>query len=67
MTSIWKEIFMFGNKNDKKPIIQASGYNGSEPMRICPKCRKEKPLSKFGYRNLGDGNIRNQSWCKSCR
>lgn len=67
MTSIWKEIFMFGNKNDKKPIIQASGYNGSEPMRICPKCRKEKPLSEFGYRNMGDGNIRNQSWCKSCR
>lgn len=49
---------MFGNnKNDKKTIIQASGYNGSEPMRICTKCRKEKPLSEFGFRNMGDGNI----------
>lgn len=68
MTSVWKEIFMFGNnKNDKKPIIQASGYNGSEPTRICPNCGKEKPLSEFGFRNMGDGNIRNQSWCKSCR
>lgn len=62
------EIIMFGNnKNDKKPIIQSSGYNGSEPTRICPNCGKEKPLSEFGYRNMGDGNIRNQSWCKRCR
>ena len=53
---------MFENKkNDKKPIIQTSGYNGSEPMRICPNCGKEKPLSEFGYRNMGNGNIRNQS------
>ena len=53
-------FFMFGNnKNDKRPIIQTSGYNGSEPTRICPNCGKEKPISEFGYRN--------QSWCKSCR
>ena len=61
-------LSVFGtSKNDKNPIIQASGYNGSEPTRICPKCGKEKPISEFGYRNMGDGNIRNQSWCKSCR
>lgn len=61
-------FFMLGNnKNDKRPIIQTSGYNGSEPTRICPNCGKEKPISEFGYRNMGDGNIRNQSWCKSCR
>ena len=54
-------------KNNKKPIIQTSGYNGSEPTRVCPNCGEEKPLSEFGYRNMGDGNIRNQSWCKSCR
>lgn len=63
-----EEEIMFGNyKNDKKPIIQSSGYNGSEPTRICPNCGREKPLSEFGFRNMGDGNIRNQSWCKSCR
>lgn len=55
------------NKNDKKPIIQTKGYNGSEPTRVCPKCGEEKPLSEFGYTNMGDGNIRNQSWCKKCR
>lgn len=59
---------MFGNdKNNKKPIIQASGYNGSEPTRVCPNCGIEKPISEFGYRNMGDGTIRNQSWCKNCR
>lgn len=57
-------------KNDKKPIIQSSGYNGSEPTRICPKCGKEKPLSDFGFRNMGknqNNEVRNQSWCKDCR
>ena len=53
--------------NDMNPIIQASGYNGSQPTRICPHCGEEKPLSDFGYRNMGDGTIRNQSWCKECR
>ena len=53
--------------NEKRPIIQASGYNGSEPTRICPHCGEEKPLSAFGFRDMGDGNIRNQSWCKACR
>lgn len=55
-------------KNNKKPIIQASGYNGSEPTRICPHCGKEKPISEFGYRQMTkNGKIRNQSWCKDCR
>ncbi len=63
------EVFICSKKIEiiKKTIIQAIGYNGSEPTRICPKCGKEKPISEFGYRNMGDGNIRNQSWCKSCR
>ena len=55
------------NKNDKRPIIQENGYNGSEPTRVCPKCGKKKPISEFGYRKMGDGTIRNQSWCKDCR
>ena len=29
--------------NKQRPIIQSSGYNGSEPTRICPHCGKEKP------------------------
>jgi len=57
-------------ENDKKPIIQSSGYNGREPMRVCPKCGMEKPLSDFGFRNMGtkqNNQVRNQSWCKDCR
>ena len=58
------------NPNDKKPIIHASGYNGSEPTRVCPRCKTEKPMSDFGYRDMGEkqnNEIRNQSWCKDCR
>ena len=55
------------NDNNETPIIQSSGYNGSEPTRICPHCGQEKPLSDFCFRNMGNGQIRNQSWCKDCR
>lgn len=61
---------MSKNMNSERPIIQSSGYNGSEPTRICPHCGKEKPVSSgFGYRNMGDerNTIRNQSWCRECR
>ena len=53
--------------NNEKPIIQSNGYNGSEPTRICPHCGEEKALSGFGFRNMGNVKIRNQSWCKDCR
>lgn len=53
--------------NSKKIIVQGSGYNGSEPTRICPHCGKEKPISDFGFRDMGNGTIRNQPWCKECR
>ncbi len=53
--------------NTSRPIIQSHGYNGSEPTRICPKCGVEKPLSEFGFRDMGGGIIRNQTWCKKCR
>lgn len=48
--------------NKQRPIIQSSGYNGSEPTRICPHCGKEKPLSDFGYRKMKkgeNGQVRN--------
>jgi len=53
--------------NDKKSKLQVSGYDGKEPTRICPNCKEEKPISEFGYRQMGSGEIRNQSWCKKCR
>jgi uncharacterized C2H2 Zn-finger protein len=34
----------------------------------CPRCRKLGDLEKeFGWRNMGDGVIRNQPQCRSCR
>lgn len=45
---------MAKNVNNKKTIIQTSGSNGSELFRICPHCNQEKPMSEFGYRNMGD-------------
>lgn len=54
-------------QNDQKPEIQSTGYNGSEPTRICPHCGREKSLSDFGYGKMGIGDVRNQSWRKDCR
>ncbi len=48
-------------KNGDRPIIQTSGYNGSEPTRECSYCGEEKPIRDFGYRNMGNDKIRNQS------
>lgn len=54
--------------NTKIATIQCSGYNGSEPLRVCPKCKVEKPISEFGFRIMSeDGQIRNQSYCRKCR
>lgn len=47
--------------------IQASDYDGHEPVRECPHCGESKTLSEFGYRSMGNGEVRNQSWCGSCR
>ncbi|CAD7286563.1 hypothetical protein [Campylobacter suis] len=38
--------------NNKKPKNNASGYNGSQPLRVYLKCKIEKPLSDFGYRDM---------------
>lgn len=48
-------------------IANATGYNGSEPTKPCPNCGVEKPYSDFGWRDMGNDNIRVQSWCKDCR
>jgi len=39
----------------------------------CPKCKKvtattyQELEEKFGFRNMGNKTIRNQSWCRECR
>ena len=58
----------FTDANGIMHIIQFSGYNSKgERVRVCPNCNLEKPLSEFGERNMGDGTVRNQSWCSDCR
>ena len=34
----------------------------------CPKCGKRGELEEdFGLRNMGDGTVRSQSQCRTCR
>ena len=39
------------NINVDRPIIQSSGYNGSEPVRICPNCNKPGSLTPLSSKN----------------
>lgn len=34
---------------------------------LCPHCGAYKPLSQFGLRRMGNGDIRNCPWCSKCR
>jgi predicted RNA-binding Zn-ribbon protein involved in translation (DUF1610 family) len=40
---------------------------GNKVYLTCPKCGERKPISKFGYRMMTSGEVRNQSWCYKCR
>ncbi|WP_082603354.1 hypothetical protein [Lacticaseibacillus nasuensis] len=55
------------DRNILEPIIQASSIDGQEIMRVCPHCGEEKPMFEFGYRDMGNNEWRNQSWCRKCR
>jgi hypothetical protein len=38
----------------------------------CPKCKKkatdyQELYEKFGFRNMNQNSMRNQSWCRECR
>lgn len=39
--------------------INADGYNNGTVTRKCPHCGEEKSIDDFGYRNMGNDNIRN--------
>jgi hypothetical protein len=37
-------------------------------LKTCPRCSRTGPVGEdFGWRNMGDGTIRSQSYCKRCR
>jgi hypothetical protein len=54
-----------------RPRRKSSIYDaeGNEVLitLMCLKCRQIKPLAQFGLRKMGDGAIRNQPWCRTCR
>jgi len=50
--------------NGYKLILQDGG---KELERVCPRCNHKKPLSEFGLRNMGNGEIRVQAECLPCR
>jgi hypothetical protein len=53
-------------KRRKTAIYDADG-NEVLITTMCLKCRKMKPLMRFGLRKMADGAIRNQPWCLTCR
>jgi hypothetical protein len=53
-------------KRRKSAVYDADG-NEVFITLICLKCEKIRPLSQFGLRKMGDGSIRNQPYCRTCR
>ncbi|HYD39638.1 MAG TPA: hypothetical protein VEB43_02320 [Anaeromyxobacter sp.] len=53
-------------KRRKSAVFDADG-NEVFITLICLKCQKIRPLSQFGLRKMGDGSIRNQPYCRTCR
>lgn len=47
-------------------------YQFIKETASCPNCQKvavgyDSLIADFGLRNMGDGVIRVQSWCRNCR
>ena len=62
----------------KKSIYDVIEYHKDEQFKIilpwrCPNCNKTRVNTRaeleknFGLRKMGDGTVRNQSWCRRCR
>ena len=62
----------------KKSIYDVTESHKDDQFKIilpwrCPNCNKTRVDTqaeleeKFGLRKMGDGTVRNQSWCKRCR
>ena len=40
---------------------------GKELERTCTNCHRRQPLSQFGLRLMGRGEVRVQAYCTTCR
>lgn len=62
-------------KRIHQSLARSSGFRGKFVIKdptFCPNCNLEASgyseiVEKFGLRDMGDGTIRVQSWCKDCR
>lgn len=58
-------------RSEKRKPIAAEVFTreGDEVLitLTCPHCQATKPLRAFGLRRMGNGQIRNCPWCKTCR
>jgi hypothetical protein len=53
-------------KRRKSAVYDHEGHEVLVTL-MCLKCKNIKPLGQFGLRKMGDGAIRNQPWCRTCR
>src|SRR5262249_19438142 len=53
-------------KRRASAVFDADGHEVLITL-MCLKCRQVKPLAQFGLRQLPDGAIRDQPWCRGCR
>jgi hypothetical protein len=53
-------------KKRDSAIFDRDGHEVTITM-VCRKCQKVHPLAQFGLRQMADGSIRNQPWCRDCR
>lgn len=59
---------MFGNKKMiKKLLFKLVVIMEANLLVYARIAEKKSHLVNLDTENMGDGNIRNQSWCKSCR
>lgn len=56
-----------GKRKKRKATVYDADGNEVLITMMCLKCRSMKPLTMFGLRKMGDGAIRNQPWCRTCR
>jgi hypothetical protein len=60
------------NEDEGTPVVSWPTRLDKLCMAKCPRCERRAYSAnnveqQFGYRNMGDGTVRVQSWCRVCR
>lgn len=48
-------------------VTNLVGFENGDFLKICPNCNRIFSATHFGLRNMGNGDIRDQSNCPDCR